>query len=124
MMDSMRNRATEAECQTAIIQAAKLGGWLVHAERPAMRQSGRWSTPIQGHSGFPDLVLVKGSWVLVVELKRKPNKIEDSQRRWLDAFAQTSVIPLVVWVPEQQREFCEALMGDTTGYLLEHGWPT
>lgn len=54
-------RATEAQCQATIIDAATRAGWLVHAERPAQSGKGRWMTNIQGHPGWPDLALVKGS---------------------------------------------------------------
>lgn len=115
------SRATEAQCQQAIVEAAKRGKWLVHAERPAQRQSGKWSTPIQGHAGFPDLVLISPDHhtLLFVELKRKPNKVEPNQWRWLDAlsdFARYSGrddLPTldvrVVWVPEELDEWCQAL---------------
>lgn len=101
-------RATEAQWQEAIVEAAKATGWLVHAERPA--QTGRgWATPIQGHKGFPDLVLVRGREMLVVELKRKPNKVEHMQQVWLDALALAGVDVRVVWVPEGAPTFLAEL---------------
>lgn len=103
-------RATELQYEAGIIEAAKAAGWLVHAERAAVSK-GKWSTPIKGHAGWPDLVLVHEPHrrMMIVELKRKPNKVSDEQRRWLDALDKvTGSIDHwvecwvgVVWVPEQ-----------------------
>ncbi len=87
---------------------------MVHAERPATMQSGRWATPIQGDAGWPDLVLLhplhRVLWF--VELKREPNKVEPAQQRWLDelsrsTFGQCGV--RVLWVPEELDEFIAEL---------------
>lgn len=75
-----------------------------------MRQSGRWSTPIQGDKGFVDLILVREGELLAVELKRKPNSVEGEQKKWLDALDDVpGVTALVVWVPEQQDAFIASL---------------
>ena len=52
-------KINEAALQNAVIELAKLYGWKVHHTRPAQMPSGKWATPIQGHAGFPDLVLVR-----------------------------------------------------------------
>jgi hypothetical protein len=124
----MTRRATESECQTTIVEAAKYGGWLVHAERPARRAAGGYSTPIQGHRGFPDLVLVHPVHRLVViaELKRRPNKVEPEQRRWLDALAATledstpnagRVAVVTWWVPDDLDPIC-LYLANPKGNLL------
>jgi hypothetical protein len=104
-------RPSEAECQRTIIEAAKLGGWLVHAERPA-QTAGRHMTPIQGHAGFPDLVLVhqRRRQVVFIELKRKPNRVEPLQARWIETLASVGVDARVVWVPEQMDDFVQFLV--------------
>lgn len=118
-------RATEAQCQATIIEAAKRGGWLCHAERPARMQSGKWSTPIQGHAGFPDLVLISPDHrtIIVAELKRKPNKVEPQQWTWLDAFSDVGryarcefvsdlyggLHVAVWWIPDDLDAICAAL---------------
>lgn len=100
-------RPTEAQCQATIVAAAKLLGWKVHATRQAMTRRG-WRTPVQGHAGFPDLVLVRGSQLRMVELKRKPNRVEPEQQEWLDALA-AGVDVSVAWVPEQMHELLAEL---------------
>lgn len=101
-------RATETQCQATIVAGAKTFGWRVHAERPAQGGKG-WRTPIQGHKGFPDLVLVRGRRVMFVELKRKPNKVEPEQQEWLDDLAVAGVEARVVWVPEGMQTFLAEL---------------
>lgn len=101
-------RASELACEATIIAAAKTFGWLVHGARPARTGKG-WATPIKGHAGWPDLVLVRGAELLIVELKRKPNKVEPAQRIWIDALVSAGVEALVVFVPEQLDEFVARL---------------
>lgn len=101
-------RALELECEATIIDAAKTFGWLVHGARPAPSKKG-WRTPIKGHKGFCDLVLVRGQEFLIVELKRHPNKLEPDQERWLAALSFAGVDARVVWVPEQMDDFCQWL---------------
>lgn len=103
-------RATEAECQATIVEAAKLAGWRVHAERPAQGQRGEWRTHLQGHKGFPDLVLCRGSRLMFVELKRKPNRVEPAQQQWIAALSAVGgVWAGVVWVPEEMDAFIAVL---------------
>jgi hypothetical protein len=52
-MASSLPQMSEAELQQNVIDMAHVFGWLVHAERPAMRADGTWRTPIQGDKGFP-----------------------------------------------------------------------
>ena len=116
---AVMTKPTEAQCQQAIVAAAKLGGWLVHAERPAQARSGKWATPIQGHAGWPDLVLISPDHrtVIVAELKRKPNKPTAEQLRWLDALAdfarysgcEQGLHVAVWWVPDDMDAICRAL---------------
>jgi hypothetical protein len=105
------HRPTEAECQRTIVAAAKLGGWLVYHNRPAQAGSGRWTTPLQGHAGFPDLILVHAEMrrILFVELKRHPAKVKPEQLAWGTALTAAGADWRVIWVPEQQDEFCQYL---------------
>jgi VRR-NUC domain len=100
---------TEAECQATIVEAARIGGWLVHHARPARTGKG-WRTPLQGDPGFPDLVLCGHGRVLVVEIKRKPNKVTPEQTRWLAALTEAGVDARLAWVPEQLDELCAELV--------------
>lgn len=109
MSAATTERATERQCEDTILEAAATFGWLAHATRPAPSNKG-WRTPIRGNKGFPDLVLVRGSEILFVELKRKPNRVEPDQTRWLGALSDTGRVEVhVVWVPEGLQPFLERL---------------
>lgn len=59
---------SEQELLDATIDLAKAFQWLVHHDRPARTANG-YKTAIQGHAGFPDLVLARAGVVLFRELK-------------------------------------------------------
>lgn len=107
-------RATEAQCQRTVVDAAKIGGWLVYHNRPAQTRSGRYMTALQGHQGFPDLVLVHARARLVwfVELKRKPNRLARDQQAWGEALQAAGADWRLVWVPDEVDAFCQ-LLADT-----------
>jgi hypothetical protein len=75
---------TEAEFQSKVIARARARGWLVHHCRPCQRVDGSWTTPVEGHAGFPDLVLACPGAVLFRELKTDAGRLTDSQRHWLE----------------------------------------
>ena len=86
---NLLNKAmSERALQAAIVEAAQALGWLVHAERPALSKKG-WRTPIQGHAGFPDLVLVhvRTKYLCVWELKSERGKPSTAQWVWLETLA-------------------------------------
>lgn len=103
-------RPTELACQATIVAAARMAGWLVHAERASLTQTGRWATAIQGDRGWPDIVLTRAGVLLVVELKRKPNTVEPEQVKWHNALRLVpGVITGILWVPDQQQAFVDAI---------------
>lgn len=85
---------TEAQLQEAIIDLARLRGWLIHHDRPARLANGEWRTPIQGDHGFFDLVLIRAQRALFVELKTEQGKLTHAQQAWQDAANG------LVWRPE------------------------
>lgn len=74
-------RMSEAEFTETVIQLAKFHGWTVTHFRPAWTERG-WRTPLEGHKGFPDLVLARGGVVLIAELKTEKGKVTKEQQRW------------------------------------------
>lgn len=108
----MTARPTEAACQQTIIEAATLAGWRVHAERPARTANG-WATPIQGHPGWPDLILVRAGRCLAIELKRRPRQPDPDQTIWLDLLRGAGIDARLVWVPEQMHELIDELTRST-----------
>lgn len=90
---------SEAVWQTRILEVARLYGWRAHHARPALRQSGRWSTPITGNPGFPDLVLCGHGRLIVAELKTDTGRIRPEQQQWLNALRQVPGVEVAVWRP-------------------------
>ena len=75
---------TERELQTAIIDCAKILGWRVAHQRPALRADGTWRTAIEGHQGFPDLVLLRPPRLIFAELKSTKGALTQEQALWLN----------------------------------------
>jgi hypothetical protein len=103
-------RASEAECRKAILEAARFAGWRIHCPRTAQTGKGVHLTADDGDAGWPDVTLSRGGQLVIVELKRKPNKVEPEQQVWLDQLAKVpGVSAFVVWVPEEMDTFIKAL---------------
>lgn len=92
--------ATEREYETTILEAARIGGWRVHAERPAQTAKG-WRTAIRGSAGWPDLFLVHPTrGAMALELKRRPRRPTVDQELWLAALAGAGIDARLVYVPD------------------------
>ena len=89
----------ETQYEDTIVEAAIAAGWLVHAERSARTNRGH-RTPIKGIAGYPDLTIVGYGRLIVIELKRKPNKPSPAQFRWLGEMLAAGVDARLVYVPE------------------------
>ena len=68
-----------------IVRLAADHGWRAMHQLPAMNARGRYRTAIQGHRGFPDLVLASRHGVIFVECKTETGSLEPDQRAWRDA---------------------------------------
>jgi len=80
----------ERHFQQQVIELAHLCGWRVAHFRPARTEKG-WRTPVAADgAGFPDLVMLRGEELLVLELKSDKGKATDEQQEWLAAFGQVS----------------------------------
>lgn len=91
---------TEREFQDQVIALATLLGWKCHHVRAGMTRNGRYMTHVQGHVGFPDLVLAHPKrGVIFAELKSENGRVDDAQKAWhvVLSEAQTEVH---VWRPK------------------------
>ena len=82
---------SEKDFLAQIIELAHLNGWVVAHFRPArVIEDGResWRTPVQGDPGFPDLILLKPPYLLVLELKSEKGKATPGQLEWLELFGK------------------------------------
>lgn len=104
----------EEEFQRAVIDYARLHGWLVAHFRPVrvQRKNGSvyFETPAAADGkGFPDLVLLREKRLIVAELKVGSNKPSPEQEKWLAAFGKLSVVQTFVWRPESWPQIEELL---------------
>jgi hypothetical protein len=88
---------TENDWKRRVLDAAKLFGWRFAHFRPAQTTKG-WRTAMEGHKGFPDLVLVRSPRVIFAELKVAA-KLTDEQAEWLDALGTSPGVESYVWRP-------------------------
>ena len=92
-------RINEAALQAAVIELARLHGWLVMHQRPAQVRPGRWITPTTGDIGFPDLVLAHPSrGVIFAELKTAVGRVSAEQQKWI-ATLKAAGCEVHVWRP-------------------------
>lgn len=88
---------SEAEFTADVLSLALRGGWRRAHFRPA-RVKGSWRTAVSGDGkGFPDLVLLRGPRLCVVELKIPPNRCTPDQEGWLTAFRAVPGAEVFVW---------------------------
>lgn len=100
---------SEKQFQNQIIQLARMLGYRVAHFRPALRQSGMWSTPVAADgSGFPDLVLVGRGRVLFVELKSEKGRLSPAQKTWRDTLIANGA-DYFCWRPTDYDEIVEIL---------------
>lgn len=71
---------TERELQDAILELAKVRGWLAYHTHDS-----RKSQP-----GFPDLVLVRDGRLIFAELKSAKGQVSPAQRVWLQRLEATA----------------------------------
>ena len=81
----MTHQLSEEDFQDRILKTAELYGWRCIHHRPARRTDGGWRTAMQGHPGFPDLVLARDGVVIVAELKSARGQPTADQWLWLEA---------------------------------------
>ena len=99
---------TESHLLEAVAAFAVVRGWLVHHDRPARTKDG-WRTAMQGHQGFPDLVLVRGGRLIFVELKAEKGRVSSTQERWIAELRTTGSL-VCVWRPSDWPEIERTLM--------------
>lgn len=76
---------SENDLLKCVLDLAKILGWRTAHFRPARTNHGGWRTAVAGDgAGFPDLVLVRGSRCLFVELKSEKGKLSAEQETWIN----------------------------------------
>ena len=102
---------TERQFQDKVIAMAIMYGWKAHHVRPGMTGNGRWMTHVQGHIGFPDLVLAHQERGLIfAELKADRGRISPEQSDWLQRLTATGA-EAYVWRPRDFHFIVQRLSG-------------
>ncbi len=84
----------ERDWQQTVLDAARLLGWLCYHTHDSRR-----SEP-----GFPDLVCVKDTEILFIELKNERGKVRPEQERWLEALSNGAGMKVMLARPDDWPE--------------------
>ena len=104
---------TERQFQDKVIAMAIMYGWKAHHVRPGMNSKGRWMTHVQGHIGFPDLVLAHQSrGIIYAELKTDTGRCSTEQLDWLQVLNDAGA-ECYVWRPADFQYIVKRLGGQT-----------
>ncbi len=90
---------SEAEFLAVVVQIAERNGWEAYHVPDSRRVTA---------SGFPDLVLMRGSVVIVAELKKRGEVPRPEQWAWLRAFEACGVRAFF-WTPDDLDRIPEVL---------------
>jgi hypothetical protein len=103
---------SEAAFSTRVEDLLDLYKWRWCHFKTSKEQSGRWSTAMRGHKGFPDYVAVRvetsGCRVLFIELKSEKGIVSKEQRIWIDIL-QASQNEVYVWRPSDFDNIAKVL---------------
>lgn len=77
---------SEAEFQATFVQALGVMGWAHCHVRRSIGKGRRWMTATSA-IGWPDVLALRGPWLLAVELKSDAGKLTEEQVQWLGRFA-------------------------------------
>ncbi len=91
----------EADFHAYVTDLLHLGGFLFHHETDSRRSP----------KGFPDIVAVKLSRLIWIELKTERGKVRPEQTRWLDALRLTGRCEVYLWRPSDSDEARRIILG-------------
>ena len=90
---------SEKDFQQKIIDLARLNHWMVYHTADSRR-----SEP-----GFPDLVMIRGVQLIVLELKTEDGTVTDAQHIWIDGFDKVKRVEAAVARPSNWPDIERAL---------------
>ena len=101
-------RLSETDFKAQIIDLAHLRLWLVQHALPAPVNT-RWYTPVQGDTGFPDLVLARAPRLIVAEIKADKGRASPEQCLWLSELSGCPGVEIYYWKPPDWEEIRRVL---------------
>ncbi len=81
---------TETDWQARVADLGRWRGWRVHYSADSRRST----------AGWPDLVMVRRSRLVIAELKTATGRVTAEQRRWLAALAAVPGVEAYLWRPK------------------------
>lgn len=84
-------------------------GWIWKHDETAQRPGGGFATAFRGLKGFPDYIAVRGTRIVVAEIKSDKGKATKEQLRWLAAFEETGKAEAYLWKPADLSTIAEVL---------------
>jgi hypothetical protein len=106
--ERMQRAIPEAEVQRTAQEILTMFGWMwYHA--PDNKPSATTGRVQRITPGFPDLIAIRGTRIVVAELKRETGHTTDDQDGWLAAFQLTNKVEVWVVRPSNIDEFREAM---------------
>ena len=85
---------SEDDLLAYVVERAGWKGWLVYHIRDSR------AGIVQGHVGFPDLVLSRRGRVIFAELKSMGRNAEVDQQIWLSDLAKNPGVEVYLWRPK------------------------
>ena len=99
----------------AVLELAKVQGWLAFHPRPARTAHG-WVTAMSGDAGFPDVVLVKvyphqerPARLIFAEFKSARGHLSEKQRTWIERLSEVIGIEVYIWYPKDWSAIVQIL---------------
>ena len=86
---NLEQQITERQFRQQVLDLAQILGWRAYFT---------WAS-VHSPAGFPDLVLVRLSRLLMVELKSEKGKLTETQKEWLESLEATGKVEVYVWKP-------------------------
>lgn len=80
---------TEKPFMASVIDLAQLAGWKIFHVYESRKSP----------EGFPDLLMVRDTTMLCVELKTDTGRVTPAQAAWLAALGQVTTVHAAVWRP-------------------------
>lgn len=91
---------SEADYQAQIVALARAQGWRVYFT---------WNSK-HSPAGWPDLVLLRGQYMICLEVKAEKGAVSDNQKVCLAALRQVRHVEVAVVRPEHWDQVAETLM--------------
>jgi hypothetical protein len=105
-----QQQQTEAAFMAQVTDYARRRGWEWMHISPGLNERGRYRTPVSGSlgSGWPDLIMVRGSELLAVELKTDKGPVTALQHRVLTTL-EGALVECHIWRPKDWDRILERL---------------